>query len=166
MNSSSPADVVAFFFRYLSTVLTVVLLAAASIVAYIAFVKLPRVPRTSALLVMLAAFLLVRATSSSPLPLCISDLVLTSPPLSPFPPSPFPLQAVVSIYRITVFSHLTTSFTSTAPGSQNAPRDKAAFYILHAAPEFLAIALLVSQNVRQVFGTGPFGDLRMRDPKP
>ena len=64
-----------------------------------------------------------------------------------------------------MFSHLTTSF-STAPGSQNAPRDKAAFYVLHATPEFLAIATLASLNARRVFGTGPFGDLRVRDPKP
>ena len=67
---------------------------------------------------------------------------------------------------MTVFSHTTTSFDSTAPGAQNAPRDKIAFYVLHAAPEFLSIAILMSLNARRVFGTGPFGDLRSRDPKP
>ena len=72
----------------------------------------------------------------------------------------------MGIYRITVFSRSTTSFFSTAAGAQNAPRDKTAFYVLHAAPEFLSVAILVSLNARRVFGTGPFGDLRTRDPKP
>ena len=40
------------------------------------------------------------------------------------------------------------------------------FYGLHAAPEFIAAAIMVSLNARRMFGTGPWGDLRARDPKP
>ncbi|KAM5543024.1 hypothetical protein V8D89_003408 [Ganoderma adspersum] len=76
------------------------------------------------------------------------------------------LLSVVGIYRITVISHSTTSLFSTAPGSPNSPGEKAAFYVLHVAPEFVATAILVSLNARRVFGTGPWGDLRVRDPKP
>lgn len=64
-----------------------------------------------------------------------------------------------------MISHSTTSLFSTAPGAQNCPGEKAAFYVLHVAPEFVATAILVSLNARRVFGTGPWGDLRVRDPK-
>ena len=70
------------------------------------------------------------------------------------------------MYRITVFSRSTTSLFSKAPGAQNTAREKAMFYGLHAAPEFFAAATLVSLNARRVFGTGTWGDLRARDPKP
>ncbi|PIL33536.1 hypothetical protein GSI_04159 [Ganoderma sinense ZZ0214-1] len=116
---------------YASTVLTIVLLVAAAITALFAPYKLPRVPRTSALWIVLVTCLL----------------------------------SIVGIYRIAVISHSTTSIFSTAPGSQNTPCNKAAFYVLHAAPEFVSTALLVSLNARRVFGTGPWGDLRPRDPK-
>ena len=46
--------------RYASTILGVLLLGLASLAAPVAYVKLPRVPRTSALLVVLVASLLVR----------------------------------------------------------------------------------------------------------
>ena len=72
----------------------------------------------------------------------------------------------MGIYRLIVISHSTTSLLLTGPGTNNTPSDKAAFYVLHAAPEYLATATLVSLNVRRVFGTGPFGDIRTRDPKP
>ena len=70
------------------------------------------------------------------------------------------------MYRITVFSRSTTSLFSKAPGAQNTTREKAMFYGLHAAPEFIAAAIMVSLNARRMFGTGPWGDLRARDPKP
>ena len=78
---------------------------------------------------------------------------------------PFFPQSIVGIYRITVISHSTTSLFSTAPGAQNSSGEKAAFYVLHVAPEFVATAILVSLNAHRVFGTGPWGDLRVRDPK-
>lgn len=117
---------------YVSTALGIGLLVAAAVTALFACYKLPRVPRTSALWIVLVACLL----------------------------------SVVGIYRITVISHSTTSLFSTGPGSQNSARAKAAFYVLHAAPEFVSIAVLVSRNARHTFGTGPWGDLRARDPQP
>ena len=69
------------------------------------------------------------------------------------------------MYRIVVISHSATSLLATGPGTQNTPGAKAAFYALHVAPEFVATAILVSLNARRVFGTGPWGDLRVRDPK-
>ena len=59
----------------------------------------------------------------------------------------------------------TTALDSTAPGSMNSTTSKAAFYALHAAPEFLAAAILVSLNARRDFGAGLWGDLRWSDPK-
>ncbi|KAM5543023.1 hypothetical protein V8D89_003407 [Ganoderma adspersum] len=117
---------------YFSTGLGIALLVAAAVTALVAVKKFPRVPRTSALLVVLVACLL----------------------------------SIVGIYRLTAISHSTTSLLLTGPGTHNSPSDKAAFYVLHALPEFLSVAILVSLNARRVFGTGPFGDLRARDPKP
>jgi len=51
----------------------------------------------------------------------------------------------------------------TDPSPLNTPRGKAAFYILHVLPEWLASVTLFSVNVRKYFGTGPFGDYRFRD---
>lgn len=52
----------------------------------------------------------------------------------------------------------TTSITSMAPGSLNSPGSKAAFYVFHAAPDFLAAAIMLTINVRERFSTGMFGD--------
>ncbi|PIL33540.1 hypothetical protein GSI_04163 [Ganoderma sinense ZZ0214-1] len=76
------------------------------------------------------------------------------------------LLATVGIYRITVLTHSTTSLFSMAPGGQNTPREKAAFYVFHVAPEFIVAAVLMALNVRRVFGTGPWGDHLAEDPKP
>lgn len=62
-------------------------------------------------------------------------------------------------------SNWTTSLTSTLPGSQNSPGDKAAFYILQAVPETVVNAALLLVNMKSMFETGNFGD-RMWDPKP
>ncbi|PIL33535.1 hypothetical protein GSI_04158 [Ganoderma sinense ZZ0214-1] len=117
---------------YVSTALALVLLVAIALTAVFALKKLPRVPRTSGLWIIVVACLL----------------------------------SLVGIYRLTVISNLTTSLLLTGPGTHNAPADKAAFYVLQVAPEFLSIAILVSMNVRHVFGTGTWGDLRFNDPKP
>jgi hypothetical protein len=58
----------------------------------------------------------------------------------------------------------TTSLVSTAPGSQNTAVSKATFYTLHLLPEWIASAMLVGVNIREVFNTGPFGDYMWRDP--
>ena len=61
--------------------------------------------------------------------------------------------------------HWTTrdSIFATGPDTLNSPGAKAAFYILHAFPEWLASLVLFSTNVRMVFGTGMFGDWRRKD---
>jgi hypothetical protein len=74
-----------------------------------------------------------------------------------------PHQSITSIYRLCVMSTTTTSLTSTASGSQNTPAEKAAFYIFHILPEYISVLILLSCNVRDVFGTGMFGDRRFRD---
>lgn len=60
----------------------------------------------------------------------------------------------------------TASLASRAPGSLNSRGAKAAFYVLHVLPEWLALAVLFGCNVRRVFGTGVAGDLRTRDDTP
>ena len=40
---------------------------------------------------------------------------------------------------------------------------KAAFYIFHVLPEWLATLVLFGDNTRKTFGTGLFGDYRIRD---
>ena len=74
-------------------------------------------------------------------------------------------QATISIYRLAVMYHWTTrdSIFATGPDTLNSPGAKAAFYILHAFPEWLASLVLFSTNVRMVFGTGMFGDWRRKD---
>lgn len=72
---------------------------------------------------------------------------------------------MIIIYRFPILLFKTTSIFSTEPFSQNRPVEKALFYILHAAPEFLATATLVCVDVRRVFGTGLWGDA-LWDPKP
>jgi len=47
--------------------------------------------------------------------------------------------------------------------SLNSSSAKALFYIFHVLPEWLAIFILLSQNVRKTFGTGLFGDWRAKD---
>ena len=49
------------------------------------------------------------------------------------------------------------------PNSLNSSSAKTAFYIFHALPEWLAICILFSENVRKTFGTGLFGDWRGKD---
>jgi hypothetical protein len=62
--------------------------------------------------------------------------------------------------------HKTTSFTSRAPGSLNSRGAKAGFYILHVLPEWLAIVTIFTFNIRQIFGTGFWGEYRYRDDTP
>ncbi|KAJ8473866.1 hypothetical protein ONZ51_g7590 [Trametes cubensis] len=65
---------------------------------------------------------------------------------------------IVGLYRIGVTTHSTTSLLSTAPGSQNTTREKIAFWILHAAPEWISAAMLLGINCRRTFKTGFWGD--------
>jgi len=73
------------------------------------------------------------------------------------------LFSITTIYRLCVMYHTTTSLTSTSPGSQNTSAEKTVFYIFHIIPEWISVLMLLSCNVRDVFGTGMFGDDRARD---
>ena len=57
----------------------------------------------------------------------------------------------------------TTSLLSVGPHTLNSPGAKAGFYIFHSLPEWLASLLLLGMNIRQLFGTGLFGDWRRKD---
>jgi len=54
----------------------------------------------------------------------------------------------------------------TDPSSLNTSAGKAAFYILHVLPEWLASVTLFAENIRKTFGTGLGGDYRARDETP
>ncbi|KAL0956338.1 hypothetical protein HGRIS_002487 [Hohenbuehelia grisea] len=69
----------------------------------------------------------------------------------------------VCTYRLSVMFNRSDSLVSTAPDALNSKSDKALFYLFHIAPEWLAIGLLFGYNVREICGTGPFGDWRHRD---
>lgn len=72
-------------------------------------------------------------------------------------------QLPIPIYRFIVMQFTIPDLLSTAPGSQESPGAKAAFYIFHCLPEFFACALLVIPNTRKVFCSGPYGDWRSSD---
>ncbi|KAI0687962.1 hypothetical protein C8T65DRAFT_127572 [Cerioporus squamosus] len=76
------------------------------------------------------------------------------------------LASTVAIYRLVVMRFSTTSLLSDAPGSLNSLQSKATFYVFHATPEYLAVAILISLDARRVFATGLWGDRRVRDPEP
>jgi len=49
------------------------------------------------------------------------------------------------------------------PNALNTPGGKAAFYICHVLPEWLATLTLFGFNVRKTIGTGFAGDWRQKD---
>ena len=57
------------------------------------------------------------------------------------------------------------SLLSRRHGSLSSPGEKALFYIFHMLPEWLACAILLGLNVRQIFATGPFGDIGRKKKK-
>ena len=77
----------------------------------------------------------------------------------------FSIQNVISVYRLIVMRLETTSIISLGPHSLNDTGSKITFYIFHASPELVAAAILYIVNVREIFGTGLFGDYRSRDKK-
>ncbi|RPD63939.1 hypothetical protein L227DRAFT_521180 [Lentinus tigrinus ALCF2SS1-6] len=64
------------------------------------------------------------------------------------------LLSVVGIYRLVVMGYQTENLLASAPGSLNDSQSKAAFYVFHVAPEWLAIAILLGVNVRERFIVG------------
>ncbi|KAF8971132.1 hypothetical protein BDZ97DRAFT_1787886 [Flammula alnicola] len=71
------------------------------------------------------------------------------------------LITIIAIYRLAVMGHRTVSLT--APSPLDTPGGKAAFYVLHVLPEWLTTLILFGDNMRKTYGTGPFGDYRIRD---
>ncbi|KAH9935360.1 uncharacterized protein B0H18DRAFT_975521, partial [Fomitopsis serialis] len=60
-------------------------------------------------------------------------------------------QSIPALYRLAAMANYTDSLLSTAPGSLNGGTAKV-FYTLHIAPEFIAGTLLLSVNVKKVYG--------------
>ncbi|KZW01307.1 hypothetical protein EXIGLDRAFT_603040 [Exidia glandulosa HHB12029] len=73
------------------------------------------------------------------------------------------LQLPVAINRLAVMHYTIPDLLFTGPGSQQSSGAKALFYVFHCLPEWLAAALLVLPNTRQLFRTGPWGDWRGHD---
>ncbi|KAH7888814.1 hypothetical protein F5I97DRAFT_1802893 [Phlebopus sp. FC_14] len=71
-----------------------------------------------------------------------------------------------AIFRLAFMYHRTTSLTSTAPGSGNTAAEKATFYVFHIFSDWLAAALLLIPNIKEIFNTGTWGDWRAVDPSP
>jgi hypothetical protein len=68
---------------------------------------------------------------------------------------------MIGVYRLSIMWIKTTSLS--APSPLNTPRSKAAFYIFHVLPEWLAILILFGNNIRKTMGTGLIGDKRLWD---
>jgi len=73
----------------------------------------------------------------------------------------YTLILMIGIYRLSVMWLKTTSLS--APNPLNTPSSKAAFYIFHVLPEWLATLILFGDNIRKTFGTGLVGDWRLWD---
>jgi len=65
--------------------------------------------------------------------------------------------------RLSVMHNRTDSITSMVPSALNSGSAKALFYVFHILPEWLCIVILFAFNMREVCGTGPFGDYRDAD---
>ncbi|KAF9244869.1 hypothetical protein BU15DRAFT_41673 [Melanogaster broomeanus] len=74
--------------------------------------------------------------------------------------------ATSAIFRLAFMHHYTTSLTSTAAGSGNTPAEKLTFYVFHMLSDWMAAALLLLPNVREMFATGMWGDWRAMDALP
>ncbi|EED85402.1 predicted protein [Postia placenta Mad-698-R] len=73
------------------------------------------------------------------------------------------LLTVTCIYRLSVMPFQTTNLLSMGSHSLNTPLEKAAFYAFHIAPEWIAGAILLCVNVKEMFHTGLTGDWRSTD---
>ncbi|KAF8160618.1 hypothetical protein B0H34DRAFT_697367 [Crassisporium funariophilum] len=69
--------------------------------------------------------------------------------------------STIAIYRLTAMRFTTTSLS--APSNLNSDRNKLAFYVCHALPEWFATQLLLHEHIRKTFGTGLLGDRRFQD---
>ncbi|KAF8152737.1 hypothetical protein BJ912DRAFT_1015360 [Pholiota molesta] len=71
------------------------------------------------------------------------------------------LVSIMAIYRLAIMWRRTISLAAFSPlDTTNA---KAAFYIFHVLPEWLVTLILFGDNARKTYGTGLFGDWRIRD---
>ncbi|KAJ7655254.1 hypothetical protein DFH06DRAFT_1282296 [Mycena polygramma] len=70
------------------------------------------------------------------------------------------------IYRLVVMHNTTPDVAAKDHQSLNTAGDKAAFYVVHLVPEYIVVVMLCVYNVKEVFQTGNWGDLRWRDETP
>ncbi|KIK09711.1 hypothetical protein K443DRAFT_81933 [Laccaria amethystina LaAM-08-1] len=70
---------------------------------------------------------------------------------------------IPAIYRLSIMSFTTSSYSSLEPGSNNSTLDKAIFYLLDVLPEWTFVVIICSINVREVLGISCKGDTRSRD---
>ncbi|TFK74019.1 hypothetical protein BDN72DRAFT_120929 [Pluteus cervinus] len=73
------------------------------------------------------------------------------------------LVCVVAIYRLSIMEFTTDSLDSTALASQNQPVEKIMLYLFHSLPEWLVSFTFFAFNLRQMVGSGFFGDRRWKD---
>ncbi|EKM54314.1 uncharacterized protein PHACADRAFT_185257 [Phanerochaete carnosa HHB-10118-sp] len=58
---------------------------------------------------------------------------------------------IIPIYHFIIMGNKTTSLISTAPGSDNTPAEKTAFYLFQVVPELITSATLLGINAKEVF---------------
>ncbi|KAF8213561.1 hypothetical protein K438DRAFT_1956934 [Mycena galopus ATCC 62051] len=76
------------------------------------------------------------------------------------------LLTIPPIYRLVVMRNTTPNVAALTPQALNTGSDKAAFYVVHLVPEWIAILLMSVFNVRDICQTGFMGDWRWRDETP
>ncbi|KAJ6501612.1 hypothetical protein C8R47DRAFT_233833 [Mycena vitilis] len=76
------------------------------------------------------------------------------------------LLMIPPIYRLVVMHNTTPDVAAKDHHSLNTAEDKAAFYVVHLVPEYIVVVMLCVYNVKEVFQTGNWGDLRWRDETP
>jgi hypothetical protein len=133
-------------YRYVSSAVALFFIVLTGTSVIWAYNKLPRVMRKAVLMILAVCTLMVS------IKVLVTRWVIHHS-----------FQSTIAIYRLSVMYNWTDSLLSAGPNTLNSPRAKAAFYVLHALPEWLASFVLFCTNVRQVFGTGLFGDWRHGD---
>ncbi|KDQ64161.1 hypothetical protein JAAARDRAFT_187527 [Jaapia argillacea MUCL 33604] len=77
------------------------------------------------------------------------------------------LLTIVPLYRLTLIHYTTSSLTASSPFSTlNTSGGKATFYIFHMMPEVIVATCISVLNIRDIFGTGFWGDWRSEDVTP
>ena len=129
--------------RYISCGLGLALISLVHMGAYWAWARSPEMGHSSVVLVSAICTLLVSADYH-----CLLHYIAHIRHPSDL------AKSVAGVYRLIVIGIETSNLLSTGPGSLNSSSSKATFYVFHIAPEWLAVALFLSVNVRKRFGRG------------